>query len=158
MSCGKVKSGKLLYIQTCVWALYICIQVTSLLRLCSRHAPTIESFKFAASFRGISRLGSASIFLWWFKLAHIQGSFAMWKSMEELKVYVACSLSLKGYVVNAAFEELVERSRQWMYPDNSLKMPGSVQDCGVTESRRFLSRFLSNTRSRSRLFLFYSRS
>jgi len=31
--------------------------------------PTNKSSKFALSFHGISRMGSAFTFLWWFKLA-----------------------------------------------------------------------------------------
>jgi len=34
-------------------------------------ARLLKALKFVASFQGFSRMGSAFIFLWWFKLAHI---------------------------------------------------------------------------------------
>jgi len=40
-------------------------------RILHRVQKTIKSSTFSIGFRRISRLGSAFIFLWWFKLAHI---------------------------------------------------------------------------------------
>ena len=46
---------------------------------------TIKSFKFAVSFKGISWMGSAFIFLWWFKLEYIYIQVTSLHTREEFE-------------------------------------------------------------------------